>query len=358
MGADLDVPALWLRDSCPCGECRDAFSGQRLRSVLTLDAQTGIASWRDDGDEIEVTFTPDGHVSRFSQSWLTANAPGRAEVFDDRSERHRLPWCPADLGGRPPEVTWRDLGIGNEPRTTALGALMRTGLLLVRDVPVEPGMVLTVGKSFGYVRTTNYGELFDVRVEPKPVNLAYTGQAIAPHTDNPYRDPVPGIQLLHCLQASPGGGQNVFIDGFVAAALVRDEDPQAFATLTSTPLTFRYEDAETFLRASGPIIAVNAAGHVRAIRWNDRSIEPPAVGSEQVPEVYRAMRSFADVLDRPELQLHVTLGPGDCIVFDNTRILHARTAFDGDDAARHLQGCYVDFDGLASTVAVLERPSR
>ena len=354
----LDVPPMWLRDACTCGECRDAFSGQRLRSVLALDPETDIASWRDDGDEIEVTFVPDGHVSRFSRSWLSANAPGRVEVFDDRSERYRPPWRVADLDGGPPEVTWRDLQSDAESRAAALDALLRTGLLLVRDVPNEPGTVLAVARSFGYVRTTNYGDLFDVRVEPRPVNLAYTGRAIAPHTDNPYREPVPGIQLLHCLQSSPGGGENVFIDGFAAAAVVRDEDPQAFTTLTSTPLTFRYEDADTLLRASGPIITVNAAGDVRAIRWNDRSVEPPTAAPDDVPEVYRAMRSFASVLERPDLQLRVTLAPGECIVFDNTRILHARTAFEGGSGARHLQGCYADLDGLTSTLAVLRRPQR
>ena len=358
MLGELDVPALWLRDACSCSECRDAFSGQRLRGVLTLDTQTEIASWRDDGDDIEVTFTPDGHVSRFSRSWLAVNAPGRAAVFDDRSERHRPPWLAADLGGRPPAVGWCELRGDGAPRTAALTALMRTGVLLVRDVPVEPGTVLAVARSFGHVRTTNYGDLFDVRVEPHPVNLAYTARAIAPHTDNPYRDPVPGIQLLHCLHVSPGGGENVLIDGFAAAALLRDEDPHAFATLVATPRTFRYEDAATSLRASGPIITVNSDGDVRAIRWNDRSIEPPVVPPHDVAGVYRATRRFATVLDRPELHLPVTLGSGDCIIFDNTRILHARTAFDGGSGARHLQGCYADLDGLASTVAVLERQGR
>ena len=62
-----------------------------------------------------------------------------------------------------------------------------------------------------------------MRVEAQPVNLAFTGRAIAPHTDNPYRDPVPGIQLLHCLQSSADGGDNVLIDGFAAAALVRED---------------------------------------------------------------------------------------------------------------------------------------
>jgi gamma-butyrobetaine dioxygenase len=355
---DIDVAPLWLRDACTCAECRDEYSGQRLRGVLTLDGDTSIDEWREDDDVIEVRFAPDGHVSRFSKAWLASNVPGTAELFDDRSERHRPAWRAADLKDRPPETDWADLQLADEPRATALRALLRTGLLLIRDVPTEPGMVLSVARSFAHVRTTNYGDLFDVRVEPQPVNLAFTGRAIAPHTDNPYRDPVPGIQLLHCLQSSPGGGDNAFIDGFAAAALIRDEDPQAFATLAATPLTFRYEDADTVLQASGPIITVNAGGEVRSIRWNDRSIMPPAVSPEQVDEVYRALRVFARMLERPELAIHVKLGPGDCIVFDNTRVLHARTAFAGGSGARHLQGCYADLDGLTSAVAVLDRQGR
>ena len=354
MVGDIDVAPLWLRDACSCHECRDEFSGQRLRGVLTLGASTDIASWRDDGDDIEVTFTPDGHVSRFSKSWLATNAPGKADAFDDRSERHRPPWRAIDLGGRPPEVAWQGL-LGGSERAAALTALMRTGILLVRDVPTELEMVLAVARSFAHVRTTNYGDLFDVRVEAQPVNLAFTGRAIAPHTDNPYREPVPGIQLLHCLQASPGGGDNLFIDGFAAAAMVRADDPPAFATLTSTPLTFKYEDANALLRASAPIITINPSGDIRAVRWNDRSIQPPAVAPHDVAEVYRAMRVFATTLDRPELHIELKLEPGDCIVFDNTRVLHARTAFEGGSGARHLQGCYADLDGLESTVAVLHR---
>lgn len=48
------------------------------------------------------------------------------------------------------------------------------------------------------------------------------------------------------------------------------------------------------------------------------------------------------------------LAPGDCLIFDNTRILHARTAF-SVTGSRLLQGCYADMDGLASTLAVLRR---
>jgi DUF971 family protein len=69
---------------------------------------------------------------------------------------------------------------------------------------------------------------------------------------------------------------------------------------------------------------------------------------------YAAYRAFAEMVTRPDLMLTFRLEPGDCVVFDNTRILHARTGF-AATGRRHLQGCYADLDGVASTVAVLRR---
>ena len=70
---------------------------------------------------------------------------------------------------------------------------------------------------FGFIRETNYGRLFEVRVVADPDNLAFTARALEPHTDNPYRDPAPTLQLLHCIQDSGGGGATFFLDGFALA---------------------------------------------------------------------------------------------------------------------------------------------
>jgi gamma-butyrobetaine dioxygenase len=51
--------------------------------------------------------------------------------------------------------------------------------------------------------------------------------------------------------------------------------------------------------------------------------------------------------------LTVRLRPGDCAVFDNTRVLHARTG-SSQAGPRHLQGCYADLDGVESAAAVGE----
>ena len=66
------------------------------------------------------------------------------------------------------------------------------GFGLVENVPTTPGSIVGVVDLFGYVRETNYGRVFDVKIEPDPANLAFTSRRIGMHTDNPYRDPVPG----------------------------------------------------------------------------------------------------------------------------------------------------------------------
>jgi gamma-butyrobetaine dioxygenase len=70
---------------------------------------------------------------------------------------------------------------------------------------------------------------------------------------------------------------------------------------------------------------------------------------------YAAYRKFADILKRPEMELVFRLGPGDLVVMMNERALHGRTAFDPSLGRRHLQGCYIDKDGIESRRRVLRR---
>jgi gamma-butyrobetaine dioxygenase len=200
-----------------------------------------------------------------------------------------------------------------------------------------------------------------VRVTATPSNLAFTGLPIAPHTDNPYRDPVPTVQLLHCLASAVEGGDSALVDGFMAAARLRAEDPSAFGILTQTPVTFAYSDATAELRATRPMIGIDPLGRIREVRFNHRSMQPVRLGQGGSPErttaFYAAYRAFAEMIFQADLALTFRLSPGDCLVFDNTRVLHARTGFDAV-GQRHLQGCYADLDGVASAIAMLQRTRR
>ena len=362
-GRRLRFPAVWLRDNCPCAECMDPHSKQKFLNITEISSELVVATATEVGESVVVTYAPDQHRSVFSRAWLAEHALDGYGDGDGRTEDDKELWLARDLEGRlarVPEASWPRYLAEPGERVRSLTAVLRLGFVLLHDVPPEPGMVLEVAASFGYVRETNYGTLFDVRVEPSPGNLAYTSREILPHTDNPYRDPVPTVQLLHCLRAAGDGGDTGLVDGFAAASALRAADRTAFDVLTGTAVSFGYLDDGTELRASQPLIQLSPRGRVRGVRFNNRSAQPLRLPYADVTAFYAAYRRWAELLGRPERQLNLRLAPGDCLIFDNTRILHARTAFSlpaGADGSqgRHLQGCYADLDGLASTLAVLSR---
>jgi gamma-butyrobetaine dioxygenase len=335
----LVQPAIWLRDNCSCAECRDPRNGQKLFGITDLDAGLAVT----DVAGTTVTFS-DGHVSHFDPAFLDAE-----QAPDDRCEDAKELWATTE----PPEGDWARFQSDPAHRADCLKAVLRTGFTLLRGVPVVPGTVLDVAAGFGYVRETNYGKLFDVRVEATPNNLAFTGLPITPHTDNPYRDPVPTVQLLHCLSNAVDGGESGLVDGFHAAALLGSENPQAFDVLTRTPVTFRFADTDTELATTQPMIGLDPTGRIREVRFNNRSMQPLRLPPGETAAFYAAYRAFAEILYRPELMVTFRLAPGDCVVFDNTRLLHARTGF-ADSGDRRLQGCYADLDSIASQWKVLQ----
>ena len=355
------LPPLWLRDNCGCADCRDPRNGQKLFQITDLPEGLAVAAEsavETDGEPgWEVLWEPDGHRSHYAQRWLDADE-GTDVTVDPRTEDAKTLWQATDLAaGSPsglPSAGWDEYRLDPAVRLRTLEAVADLGFAVLRGVPVREGQVTEVAETFGHVRDTNYGRIFEVRVEENPNNLAFTGALITPHTDNPYRDPVPTLQLLHCLVNSTEGGDSGLVDGFAAAALLREEDPAAFDVLIRTPVPFRFADAGTELSAHRPLIGTDPLGRIREIRFNNRSIGTLRLPAEQTTAFYQAYRDFAQLLLRPGLQLDFRLTPGDCLIFDNTRLLHARTAF-ASSGGRHLQGCYADLDGLLSTVAVLRR---
>jgi gamma-butyrobetaine dioxygenase len=204
----MRAPAIWLRDNCHCPECRHPGSGQKLFGITDLPEHVTVEDEWDSGTDVQVRFS-DGHVGVLPRGLATTDGP----PADDRAEDAKRTWTAAELGA-PPSADWTAYRTDPDVRIAALSSVLRTGFVLLHGIPVRERQVLEVAAGFGFVRRTNYGELFDVRVEDSPVNLAFTSLPIAPHTDDPYRDPVPTLQLLHCLSNAADGGDSGLVDGF------------------------------------------------------------------------------------------------------------------------------------------------
>ena len=333
-----DFHPLWLRDNCPCPECRHE-SGQRLLDTRSLPDDLEVVAI----DGCTVSFS-DGHESVFDAGWLRAHA--------DEPERRRRRLWGAEIQDALPVARYDDVAAGGEALRDWLAAVDELGFAILTGGPTEPGTVTRVAELFGYVRETNYGRLFDVRSVVNPGNLAYTGLGLGAHTDNPYRDPTPTLQLLHCLSSSAGGGENTLVDAF---RVVHDLSRADLELLTGRPVRFRFADADTELETETPVISLDARGDVQAVHYNTRSAQAFQLAEDEIGRYYEAYQRFGRMLEEPRYRIQFKLEPGGLFIVDNLRVLHGRTGYTAAGGERHLQGCYADRDGLRSRLAVLSR---
>jgi gamma-butyrobetaine dioxygenase len=355
-GALSEHTSLWLRDNCTAD--RDPRNGQRLVDIADVPADPRLRSVLLAGQALLVTWHGEERTASFE---LGALAQYVRSGPHHRPEQRVRRWLDGARLDPHRDFAFRPLaGIEHDPaaRLDWLTHLAQDGIAFLSGVPCTERAILAAGALMGQVAETNYGLVFDVRSVASPENLAYSDLGLGLHTDNPYRDPVPGFQALHVLIASPDGGDSLFADGFALAEHLRATDAEAFERLTRTPVPFLYRSKDAELYAERPLIRLSAAGEVQAVHYNNRSIAPLRLAPDELRAFYAAYRRFALLLREPRFQMQMKLGDGDLVVFDNQRTLHGRTAFSSARHPRHLQGCYLTRDSVFSRVSVLRRELR
>ena len=357
-GSKIRYHSTWLRDNAYDEKTRDKNNGQRLISISDIPVNTYIksASLDKKGKNITLNFLPNKKQVKFSSRWLETHA------YDNKQNNSKV-WINPDL------KIWSSTTIKNIPIINYKTAKSNKKLLLkwlkslhcygfakITGCEKKSGTVIKIAKLFGYVRETNYGKWFDVKSKTNAVNLAYTNLALQAHTDNPYRNPVPTIQILHCLKSSTKGGDSKVVDGFNAAFRLKKKNKKYFNLLSKYCSRFEFKGKKNVhLKSRFPMIGLSPDSELISIHFNNRSVAPIVdVPYEDMLSYYKAYRKFSDIINDPTMAVNFKLNPGDCFIVDNTRVLHARTAY-LTAGSRWLQGCYADKDGLLSTISTLSK---
>ena len=346
--------AIWLRDNAPDAKTRDPGNGQRLIALRDIPADTVVGDARVEGESLHVTFAPEGKDVKYDIAWLKAHAYDRAEEHPNGWTAPEVETWDAALQTAIPLAEFGAVAQDREALARWLGGVARYGFGKLTGGPVDSGALLKVADLFGYVRETNYGKWFEVRTEVNPTNLAYTGLGLQAHTDNPYRDPVPTVQILYCLENSAAGGENMVVDGFACAERLRAENPRGFDLLSRYCARFEYAGSGgVCLRSRRPMIELSPDGEMIGVRFNNRSAAAITdVPFDDMADYYAAYRRLGEIIDDPAMEVTFKLAPGECFIVNNTRVLHARKGYSGE-GSRWLQGCYADMDGVRSTYAAL-----
>lgn len=128
---------------------------------------------------------------------------------------------------------------------------------------------------------------------------------------------------------------------------------QAYQTLVTTPVQFHYLNDGRHYYFSRPTIVPDPADphgldieHVNYAPPFQAPFDLETTGKEKSNwrRFIAAFKGFAEISEREDMRFEETLKEGECVVFANRRVLHARRAFETDIGERWLKGAYVDWD--------------
>lgn len=325
----------WLRHNCD----RDLHPTTRERMIcsseLPDDLRAASASLTD--GMLVVRWAQGDRESRFPLGWLEQHAYARDRV-DVRI---------------PNDVSALTIGDHDAPLAdrvkSAIARLTAHGAAVVRRDPRVTGPaeneteVLIEAFSAAGLRVigTHFGRIEDLRTDnstnTNTDQLGYTDAPIDLHTDQPFLDLPPRMQLLQCIRPAETGGESYLTDAMSAARHLRSVDAAAYEILSTTPVRFHRKQKGFEKILESPLLSGDGASF--QVRYSYFTLAPYRLPFERMEAWYRAQDRFARIVRDVRNQYRFKLEAGDFVLYDNFRMTHARTKFLG---ARWLRGVYFD----------------
>ncbi|MCC5954922.1 MAG: TauD/TfdA family dioxygenase [Natronohydrobacter sp.] len=340
----------WLRDAC--NSCIDPQTRERIFDCSALPvAPKATAAWIE-GDHLRLSWQDEAVVSSVPMALLRdMAASGRPHDPADLPRRLWMGNFEPQIARIPQtEVLHSDAG-----RAQFCRALIEDGIAIVTGM--EPGKesLTALVETLGSISPSAEGYFFEVRVEIAPTNLAFTAGALEMHTDLPSEEAAPGLQFLHCLENTVEGGMSLFLDGAAVAEALRAEDPESFALLATHDIPFFYRHDHLDYRAHQRVIETDPQGRVTGVTISQHLQDTLDLPQDVLDDYYPALVKFIRLMQEDRFLVRFRSQAGNCVVFDNHRIVHGREGYVADSGKRHLRGCYCDRGGLRSTYRVLAR---
>lgn len=347
-GTEKRFPWLWVRDHSQDEEVFHQAARQRLVETFELGRVGPADRIEIEGDRLIVAWvgTPE---SRFTADYLARVAsPGQSyEVIGT----DRPSWDAESVASRVTVVDHEAFLKDDAVLADALENIRRTGLVSLKNVPTTIAASREVMERIAYIRSSIFGEMWELKSDGKMADTGSTPLEITPHNDGTYNHDAPGLMSLHCLEYNATGGDNVLVDGFRIAEILRRDHPAAYEILSRVEIPGQYIGDGAYLVARRPVLRHDDAGNLVQVSFNNHDRAPFALPEAEMSELYEALGLFAGLIRDRANQYAFGQREGDMVIFDNWRLLHGRLAFEGQ---RHMVGCYLNREDFESRMRMLQ----
>jgi len=344
-----EIHPFWLRERVDGKEFLDQGTQQRLFDPSAMDSEIVIEKAIIKEDILEINFN-DGVSSKLNIDMIASEFSNKDTVI---KSINKIKWD-SELKNIK-NFNFNDNFFESKEMYDLLVSFYEYGFVIIKNVPTENNFIVNFANSIGSVRRTNFGEHFNVRSKLDPNDLAYTTLHLSPHTDNPYRNPVPCIQILHCIENEVSGGFSTLVDGYTVTEKLKKEDPESYKILSEIKVRFKFTDKNVVLEDWSELIHLDENKEFKQVRFSPRLDYVPMLEKNKLDLYYKARKKLSDLYNSNNNRIEFKLKPKDLMMMDNYRILHGRTQFDPKEGKRFLQGCYIDFDSTEGKLRHLKR---
>ena len=344
-----EIHPFWLRERVGGHKYLDKKTQQRLFDPTSLSNEIIIDKAIISNDTLEINFN-DGVYSKIEIKRIMQDFSTEDEAINSIK---KISWDSKlkDIKN----FEYKDDFFESREMYDLILSFYSYGFVIIKNVPTDDNFIVKFANSIGSVRRTNFGEYFDVKSKPDPNDLAYTSLSLAPHTDNPYRNPVPCIQLLHCIENEVNGGFSTLVDGYTVTEDLKKKNPDFYKILTEINVKFKFIDQEVVLESWSKLIELNQNKRFKQVRFSPRLDFVPILDKESLDLYYRARKKISEMYNSDKYRIEFKLRPKDLLMMDNHRLLHGRTAYETKEGKRFLKGCYIDYDSTEGKLRHLKR---
>ena len=347
-GLKKEIHPFWLRERVNGEKFVDKSTQQRLFDPTQLQENIQIKNLSLCNDFLEVNFN-DGASTKIAVIDIFKEFSSINEI----KQIEKIKW---DSSFSEQNTFEFDENLfETEEMYKALINFYQYGFVLFKNVPTRDNFIVKFANSIGSVRRTNFGEFFNVQSKLNPNDLAYTSLNLAPHTDNPYRNPVPCIQILQCIENEVSGGLSTLVDGYTVSEKLKQEFTDYYKILTEVKIRFQFIDQTIVLEDWAEMIQLDESGNFKQVRFSPRLDFVPLIDKEKLELFYSARKKLSELYNSENYKIEFKLLPGDLLMMDNYRLLHGRTKYDANEGNRFLQGCYIDYDSTEGRLKHLKR---
>ncbi len=193
-----------------------------------------------------------------------------------------------------------------------------------------------LARSLGSLRLQQDGkEIYDVKARPGYENRRYSGSCneIGPHTEFPYFPTPPSYLGLFCVEpAHCNGGRTFLGDSITILDKMMDCERTRLQEISINFSSTVFSNGEDDPNGTHAVLSVSGQKPIVRFSHNffafgdtdaraDAEFSPPASPFSKYPELVKINELF------DQCRVAIKLERGECLIWDNHRMLHAREAY-------------------------------